>query len=145
MSTYKSQAWQQFIQRVAKETSMATTTTTPTLTTSPAAVVERQQKAAAKKAAPPNPKKVVNFGLWKEAQSQARQIVGYTTTSPIYGKTEQKVFAELLDLLADGIAGTATYKDSLAKAHAIVVDLQKRKVADEIAAKNYKQAIRAKA
>lgn len=118
--------------------------TTPVIATAPAAVVARAQKAAAKAANPPtaNAKKVVNFQLWKEAQSQAREIVGYKKTSPIYGKTEAVVFTEIKELLEDAQSGAGKFTTPVSRALELVVELQKRKLADEVAAKNYKAAVK---
>lgn len=128
--------------RLKEIQTMAATTTTPP-TTSPAAAVTRAAKAAAKAAAPPNPKKVVNFSLWKEAQSQAREIVGYKKTSPIYGKTETIVLAEIKDLIEDQISGAGAFTNPAQRALELIEEIQKRKLADEVAAKNYKTAVRA--
>lgn len=125
-----------------KENTVSTTTATPPApTTAPAASVARAQKAAVKTATP-NAKKVVNFGLWKEAQSQAREIVGYKKTSPIYGKTEAIVLAEIKDCLEDLISGAGAVANPASKALELIEELQKRKLADEVAAKNYKAAVK---
>ena len=118
-----------------------TATTPPRPPTAPAAAVVRAQKDATKAATPPNPKKIVNFHIWKDAQGQARQIVGYTKTSLIYGKTDMVVLQKIQELLDDVISGAGVFPlvtNPANEAHEMVQDLLKRKLADGEAAKNYK-------
>ena len=119
---------------------MTATTATPPIATAPAAATTRARKAKAA----PNPKKVVNFNLWKECQAQARDIVGYKRDSRIYHATEAVILAEVKELLEDAISGAGKFTYPVNQALDIVTELQKRQLADSVAAQNYKAALKAK-
>lgn len=121
-------------------TAMSTTPVAP-LTLQPAAAVTRAKKAAAAPttapAATPS-KKLVNFKAWLEAESQARQVVGYDKTSVVYGKTDQEVLQHVLDMLR-AMKTTASPSD-LGLSINFLEELLKRKVAKQIAGANLKKA-----